>query len=149
MFLVLFGSLLFVLLMFLKYAAAMLNSVPLLCQFSVKMSFEKFHCGGTSLCIFFMLAKENLWILPLRYVVRYFWIWFYLYICWCFPKNFEIARVIGVFMIVTSRKLSCLFSFRIQSCTILIDLDWSGCLKTPWLFSSFKPCMTVINKTFK
>ena len=37
---VLFGSLLFSLLMFLKYSAAMLVSVPL-CPFSVKISFEK------------------------------------------------------------------------------------------------------------
>ena len=66
-------------------------SVFLLCPFSVKMS------------IYFTLeilfSTYFVWKKTFEYshcdMWCYVWIWLYLYICyWCFPKDFEIIRVI-------------------------------------------------------
>ena len=123
-FLLLFGSLLFVLLMFLKYAAAMLVSVPLLCQFSVKMSFEKSISLWRYVSVHIFYARERKPLnTPTAICGAIFEFGFICTFADVFLKLLKLHGLLAVFMIVTSRKLSCLFSFRIQSCTILIDLD--------------------------
>ena len=71
-FFVLFWSLLFYLMMFLKCSVSMLVSGFLFCPVSVKMPIKNLvHSGNTFQGLFWMLVKENLWILPLRYLVLY------------------------------------------------------------------------------
>ena len=69
-FLMLFWSLLFGLLMFCKYSVAMLVTVFLLFPFSVKTSIKKSISLWRCFSVHVLYADEkNLWILPLWYVV--------------------------------------------------------------------------------
>ena len=95
-FLVLFWLLLFGLLMFRKYSGATLVSVFLFCPFSVKMSIKK---SCFTLEMLFSTYYVYLWKKSFEYSHCDMWcyvcVWIYLYICyWCFPKDFEIIRVI-------------------------------------------------------
>ena len=95
-FLVMFWSFLFLLFLFCRYSVALLVSVLLLCPFSVKMSIKKVYFTPE---VLFSIYFVCLWMKAFEYshcdMRRYVWIWFYLHICyWCFPKDFEIIRVI-------------------------------------------------------
>ena len=93
-FLVLFWSLLFGLLMFRKYSVAMLVSVFLLYSLSVKMYFIL----GTLSITCFVCSWKKTFEYSHSNMRCYVWIWFYLFICyWCFPKGFEIIKVITSF----------------------------------------------------
>ena len=95
-FLVLFWLLFFGLLMFRKYSVAILVSVFMLCPFSMKMSIKKSISLWRWFLVHILDARERK---PFEYshcdMWCYIWVWFYLYtFYWCFPKDFEIIRVI-------------------------------------------------------
>ena len=130
-FLVLFWSLLFGLLMFRKYFVAMFVyscyvHSPWKCQLK-----NLFHSGDAFQYIFCMLVKENLWILPLRYVVLCLSLVLSVHLLLIFSERFWNHKLLPVLVIVISRKLSCLFSF---SNSIVYWIDGS------WLFRMSKNC---------
>ena len=87
---------LFGLLMFHKYSVAILVSVFLLRPFSVKMSIKKHISLWRYFSVHMVYAHEKKTFEYSHCDMRcYVWVWFYLFICyWCFPKDFEIMRVI-------------------------------------------------------
>ena len=102
-FLVLFWPLLLGLLMFRNYSVAMLVSVFLLCLFSVRISIKKSV----------LYARERKPFISL--IAAYGTIFEFGFICTfvidVLRMSLKSKELLPVFVIVTSRKLSCLFSF--------------------------------------
>ena len=123
---------LFGFLMFCKYSVAMLVSVFLLCPYSVKMSIKKFISLWRCFSIHTLRARERRFLdTPIAVCGAIFELGFICtFFIYVFQKILKSWELLLVFVIVTSRKLSTCFHFRIQSCIVLMDLDCSGCLKT-------------------